>query len=434
MLVTKFRKGAVLMAGVVTVATLAGCSASGGEGDSQSLTVSVDNTANSVTVAEAWAAAFEEENTGVTVEVESRPAGADGDTAVKTRLNTGDLGDVLLYQSGSGLAALNPAQTLTDLSDEPWVSDLSSAFPPAVTVDDVLYGAPTLGAGGGGIIYNKKVYADLGLSVPKTWDEFIENSKTIKAAGIVPVIQTYKDSWTSQFMILNDYFNVQAAEPDFADEWTAGEAKFADTPSALAGFEHLAQIQDEGLVNEDYGSATYDQGIEMVSTGTGAQYPQTTGMISQAMTNYPDAKTDLGFFALPGEDASSNGATIFQSQALYIPSATKNLDLAKEFVAFVASPEGCDVSNEAVGVNGVSALTTCELPADVPAAIQDLQTYTSGDDTSASALEFVSPVKGPALPDISVAVGSGLTSPEDGAKQFDDDSAKQAQQLGLPGW
>ena len=50
------------------------------------------------------------------------------------------------------------------------------------------------------------------------------------------------------------------------------------------------------------------------------------------------------------------------------------------------------------------------------------------------ALEFLSPVKGPSLEQITVAVGSGLTSAEEGAKQYDADVEKQAKQLGLPGW
>ena len=50
------------------------------------------------------------------------------------------------------------------------------------------------------------------------------------------------------------------------------------------------------------------------------------------------------------------------------------------------------------------------------------------------ALEFLSPVKGPALEQITVEVGSGLRSAEDGAKLYDEDVKKQAQQLGLEGW
>ena len=50
------------------------------------------------------------------------------------------------------------------------------------------------------------------------------------------------------------------------------------------------------------------------------------------------------------------------------------------------------------------------------------------------ALEFLSPIKGPVLEQITVAVGSGLTHAEDGAALYDQDVEKQAKQLGLPGW
>ena len=44
------------------------------------------------------------------------------------------------------------------------------------------------------------------------------------------------------------------------------------------------------------------------------------------------------------------------------------------------------------------------------------------------------PLKGPALEQITVAVGSGLNTAEEGAGLYDQDVEKQAQQLGLPGW
>ena len=56
------------------------------------------------------------------------------------------------------------------------------------------------------------------------------------------------------------------------------------------------------------------------------------------------------------------------------------------------------------------------------------------EDRATPALEFLSPVKGPALEQITVEVGSGLRSAEDGAKLYDEDVKKQAQQLGLEGW
>ena len=53
------------------------------------------------------------------------------------------------------------------------------------------------------------------------------NNEKIKAAGKAPVIQTYGDTWTSQLFVLGDFHNVAAADPDFADEYTANKAKYA---------------------------------------------------------------------------------------------------------------------------------------------------------------------------------------------------------------
>ena len=78
-------------------------------------------------------------------------------------------------------------------------------------------------------------------------------------------------------------------------------------------------------------------------------------------------------------------------------------------------------------------VSACELPADVPDMVKDVQKYL--DDGKASpALEFLSPIKGPNLEKLTVEVGSGIKSAEEGAKLYDEDVKKQAQQLGLPGW
>ena len=74
------------------------------------------------------------------------------------------------------------------------------------------------------------------------------------------------------------------------------------------------------------------------------------------------------------------------------------------------------------------------MPADVPAVVADLLPYFQRDGGTAPALEFLSPIKGPALEQITVEVGSGIRSAADGAALYDEDVKKQAQQLGLSGW
>ena len=101
------------------------------------------------------------------------------------------MNDIFFYNSGSLLQALHPADTLVDLSKEAFVANIAESFLPTVSAGDGIYGVPTGTALGGGILYNKKVFADHGLKVPTTWAEFEANNDVLKAAGVAPVGQTY---------------------------------------------------------------------------------------------------------------------------------------------------------------------------------------------------------------------------------------------------
>jgi raffinose/stachyose/melibiose transport system substrate-binding protein len=402
--------------------------------DTVTLQFLTSNTPNDLKAGEALIAAFEAKNPNIKVNLETRPGGAPGDNIVKTRLATGDMDDVFEYNSGSLFRAIDPARNLVDLSDQPWQSDLDDSFKSVVSLDGKYYGAPVGGAGAGGILYNKKVFADLGLKPPKTWAEFMSNNAKIKAAGkIAPVIQTFKTTWTSQLFVLGDFYNVLQADPKFPEKYTANKAHYADTPAALKGFQHQADVLKAGDLNKNYASASYDDGVTMLVNGKGAQYPQLTFTLAAIQSNYPKDVANIGFFGMPGDDAAKHGATIWEPAGIYIPKTTKHLAEAKKFLAFVASPEGCDAQTKAVGITGPYAVKDCPLPSDVPPMVSDLAAYFKSGNT-APALEFLSPVKGPSLEQITVEVGSGIASPEQGAQLYDQDVKKEALQLGLSGW
>jgi raffinose/stachyose/melibiose transport system substrate-binding protein len=315
------------------------------------------------------------------------------------------------------------------------MKDVDDSFKPQVSVGDEVYGIPVGTAFGGGVLYNKKIYDQLGLSVPKTWDDFLANSEKIKAAGIAPVIQTYQDTWTSQLLVLGDFHNVAAANPSFADDYTSNKAHYSSTPEALAGFEHLQQVHEQGLANSDFASLTNAQGLQMLADGKGAQYPMLSAVIGGLQATSPDAINDIGFFALPGDDASTNGMTAWFPNGMYVPKTTTGdkLDAVKKFMAYIASPDACDVMTKSATPTGPYLIKGCDLPSDVPQVTKDVSAYFDNDAQS-PALEFLSPVKGPNLEQICVQVGSGITDAKTGADQYDQDVKKQAQQLGLPGW
>jgi raffinose/stachyose/melibiose transport system substrate-binding protein len=426
---------AAALSGVALVgAALAGCSVGSGSSGSASISLLAGgNDAQTIASSKALVAAFTKKYPDIKVKVDTRPGGTDGDNLIKTRLSTGTMDDVFIYNSGSLFQALNPDSTLQPLGDEAWVKDLSSDFKTTVSTDKGLYGAPWGSTFDGGIMYNKKVYDTLGLSVPDTWADFISNSQKIKAAGITPILQSYGDTWTSQLFVLADFANVHAADANWADDYTANKAKYVDAP-AVSAFEHTQQVHDLGLLNKDYASLTNVNALKLLATGKAAQYPMITNVIGNVLQNNPDNVNDIGYFALPS-DAGNSQATVWEANGVYIPKSTTGakLDAAKKFVAFMNSSAGCDVQNSTNSVAGPYAISTCAVPSDAPALVADEQKYQDEKKTT-PALEFLSPVKGPNLEKILVQVGSGITSGKAGAALYDNDVKTQAQQLGLKGW
>ncbi|QIZ97317.1 MULTISPECIES: ABC transporter substrate-binding protein [unclassified Leifsonia] len=429
---TAARVAATVASTAVLAATLVACSSSGGGGSSITLMAGGNDPA-ATKFAKSIADGFMKENPSIKVKVNTRPGGTDGDNLIKTRLSTRTMDDVFLYNSGSLFQALNPDTQLQPLTDEAWVKELTPDFKKTVSTSKATYGAPWGTTFNGGIMYNKKVYEKLGLTVPKTWAEFISNSEKIKAAGIIPVLQSYGDTWTSQLFVLADFANISKQDPEWATKYTENKAKYVDPP-ALAGFTHTQEVFDKGLMNKDYASLTNVNALKLLATGEAAQYPMITAVISNVVQSNPDQVNDIGYFAMPA-DSGEGQATVWEANGAYIPKSTTGdkLTAAKKLVAFINSPKGCDVQNSAGVPAGPFAISSCKLPDDAPALVADELKYQEAKQTGL-ALEFLSPIKGPNLEKILIQVGSGITDAKAGAALYDNDVKAQAQQLGLKGW
>jgi raffinose/stachyose/melibiose transport system substrate-binding protein len=440
------RRGIALTAfAAATTLFAAGCSAgslgsAGGEGSAGATTITLLSGATDTEVASAKAVieAFQAANPNITVKHDTRPGGSEGDNLVKTRLATGEMAEVFIYNNGSLLQAIKPEQNLAPLDDQPWAGQLDELFAASSKGSDgKLYGGPYGTAFGGGVLYNIPVYKKLGLEVPKTWNEFMANNKKIKeAGGVDPVEQTYGETWTSQLFVLGDYYNVEAAVPNFAADYTANKVKYATTPEALAGFQHIQDVKDAGYFNKDFASAKLNDGMKAVATGAAAHYPQLGASAANTENVAPGKSNDVGFFALPGNDAAKNGMTVWPgTTAMYIPKSVEGdkLAAAKKLVEFATTQQGCDAYIKGNPPQGPFLSKACHLPSEISQVAKDTQAYFESGNAG-PALEFKSPVKGPALEQICIQVGTGQVDGKKGAELYDQDVKKQAQQLGLPGW
>lgn len=371
--------------------------------------------------------------TGIKTSFDLMPGGQEGDNLLKTRLISGDSADINYYNSGSLFFALDPPQYFVDLSREPYMGSVIDSFKTVVSVSKRVYAAPAQPIGGGGWYYNKAIYAKLGLNVPKTWKELISNCEKIKAAKIVPVIGSFKDSWTTQIVILADNYNVLAKDPKFADDYTAHKRGYAASPAALRSFEKLAELGAKGLVNTDATATSFDMALKMLVSGAGAHYPMLSFIGASLDAIDPVKSRDIGFFAQPGDDPKTNGLTVWMPNGLSIYKGSKNIEAAKQFLAFFMSPEGWAINFAAQKPDGPLAVKGIKMPDGLFPSVLDMLPYVDSGKTTA-ALEFLSPIKGPNLPQIAVQTALQMKSPLENAKEYDKDVEKQAKQLGLAGW
>ena len=236
--------------------------------------------------------------------------------------------------------------------------------------------------------------------------------------------------------MLADFYNVQAEVPTFADDYTANKAKYATTPAAVRGFEHLEEAFKAGYFNEDFGAATYDDGAPDGRDRRGGALPDADLRDRRRSSRTtPRTSTTSASSPSPAPDAAKNGLTVWMPAGALHPGRRASTSRRPRTSSnFVASVEGCDVMTETIGATGpywsraASCRPTCRrrwptcCPTSRPRA------------PPRPALEFLSPVKGPALEQITVEVGSGIRPAADGAALYDQDVEKQAKQLGLPGW
>jgi ABC-type glycerol-3-phosphate transport system substrate-binding protein len=117
-----------------------------------------------------------------------------------------------------------------------------------------------------GMVYNKKIFAQAGLSKPPaTWDELINMSEKIKRTGKVPLGIGWQDGYMSPWL-----FNTIAIQclDGAADLHAAvlGEQHFTD-PKHGAWWEIIEVMRDKGYINKDAASIGLGEGLDLFYTG-----------------------------------------------------------------------------------------------------------------------------------------------------------------------
>lgn len=179
------------------------------------------------------------------------------------------------------------------------------------TVDGKTYGVCALGTTTG-VVYNRALFAQLGLSVPKTYEEFLEICQTLKDNGIIPLGVGGKDLWHFEYW-LNHFLrtDVLSREPDFLAQCSAGQRDWKD-PLITDLLTHLNDLFRLGYVDESWPSTPDGALAYHLAEGQVAMVFSGPWLASGALNI--DPTLDLGWFYVPnaaGKTVAGDSLDVF---------------------------------------------------------------------------------------------------------------------------
>lgn len=314
-----------------------------------------------------------ERNPGVTYEAQGIDYSQYG-SMLKTKIAGGDAPDII-FGRPKVYEDLIEAGHIMDISDQPFVKNLSDSTMASMKVGGKVYGIPT-NMGCMGVFYNKEVFEQNNVEVPKTHEEMIAAAQTFKDAGIMPFARGFKEGWTAQCDTQSDLYGYCLQQnPEIFVEVQNGEKDFADYPD----FKDCMQRNADRLAFEggdDFGTDVSKARI-MLMNGEAAMFIGGNWDIGEFKKNNMDDK--IGFFPTPNVSSGEPILGVAPDGSYMIYSKSEHKEEALKFVEFMASEEGAAMWNS----NGTDIPCSMEaspddfspIVADIMAIIKSGNTY-----------------------------------------------------------
>lgn len=289
--------------------------------------------------------AFEAAYPGVKVELVLNPD-AQNTSILQTKIASGQPSDLICYNKVSAENELEIMKNCIDLSDEPFVERLADKSI-LTAPDGKIYGfAFAVKTGGMGVVYNKTLFDEKGISIPTNYDEFLEVCEVLSKEEITPFYGPFKDVWTFQMWTASTWgYYVAQNEPDLWEQINSNEIGWDEVPAFEESLEKAYNLYKDGymqstVLSDDYNSIT-------AAMGSG-EYAMTVGS-NTTVRDIQNANPDLVFdmFPYPVYEGENEYITISQLDAeFFIPKDAKNIEAAKNFIDFMARPEQCDTAQK----------------------------------------------------------------------------------------
>jgi raffinose/stachyose/melibiose transport system substrate-binding protein len=262
-------------------------------------------------------------------------------SVMQTKMATGDVSDIVAINNASPFTA----SELTPLTGA-WTSklDKTKLYANGYGFDNkTVYAAPFGADAFQGLIYNKKIFAQAGITLPlATYTDFVNACKAIKAlpGNIVPLSVPNGDPWPAQIAMYAGSMYIPMEEPNFNADMISNKLKPQDDKGLVDMINRVMALKTDGYMNSDMQSLTMPKAEVALATGKTAMLFGGNWCYGEILTSNPDKLADLSMTAVNWGDKAADLSAMQTGSGycLLIPSASTQKTASQDFVNFVVSP------------------------------------------------------------------------------------------------
>lgn len=288
-----------------------------------------------------------EENIKVKVNLEM-PSSDQYESVLQARLSGDDAPDLYTVHSNN-IEKYDQAGSLADLSNEALAGKIYDNVKDTVSVDGKLLAVP-IESQAWGVLYNKDIFTECGLSAPDTLDDLKTICETLLEKGYTPFMLAFQEQWVPQLMTaLTIGGKVSGEATDWLDKMYANEGSYSEIADI---FDVIDLIMANGTTRAmEEGS---ESGSADFANGKAAMYVQGTWAAATIMSTNPDM--NLGVFPLPiNDNKDCTMVNLSTSTTLGVYPDSKELELAIKFANYVLDDQDSSELFQACGFNPVAS-------------------------------------------------------------------------------
>ncbi|WP_105901678.1 ABC transporter substrate-binding protein [Vibrio gangliei] len=261
---------------------------------------------------------------------------ADYQGGIRTRMNTGDYGDVILIlPSVPAEQYSNFYEPLTHLYGEDEIY-----FHDAWNYKGESYGI-SMGNSVEGLVYNKQVLKDAGVQVPiKTMDALFEAAHKIKDKGQIPFYINFGAQWPLQQW--DKFPLVVEGNNGVYEKMLTQDKPFSEKGSAYnTSLSTLKRLIDEGLTEKDLMTNSWEDSKNAIATGKAGMYYLGNWVIPQVIQQGADSD-NIGFMPIPSNNKGELYAQMNHDWGYAVSKFSKNKIAAKAYIKFLIEQSDFD--------------------------------------------------------------------------------------------